>query len=335
MIVRNGPKQPRYPLALIHPLGPLFRHLPLSLRRHLLFFRSFKNWGNFRNPRLWTEKMQWRVLNDRRALLVVASDKLASKALVAQIAKRLNLAIHLPATLWVGTDVRELQAIAHQLPARWVLKPNSSSGRVRIIDSAIAPIDWDELVDAGIQWMHKDEESGALGHWGYSEARRVLVAEERVGGGDAPPPDLRTQVISGNVRRFDWSSGYGTPQHHVACYAPDLRTRVFTGTTIEMPAEHHTPVDDFTEGQRVDIKKFVDAIGNGMDYLRIDGYVDQGTYWFGELTTYAEGGLGYFAKRFNGAAGALWELPDLSGPDPREPEWRALLEGTPKGTLQG
>jgi hypothetical protein len=334
MIVRDGPKQPRYPLALIHPLGPLFRHLPLSLRRHLLFLRAHKRWGNFRNPRLWTEKMQWRVLNDRRALLVVASDKLASKALVAQIAKRLNLAIHLPATLWVGTDVRELQAIADQLPARWVLKPNSSSGRVRIIDSAITPIDWNELVHAGIQWMHEDEESGAFGHWGYSEARRVLIAEERVGGGDAPPPDLRTQVFSGTVLRFDWSSGYGTPQHHVACYASDLRTRVFTGTTIEVPAEHHTPVDDFTEDQRADLKKFVDAIGSGTDYLRIDGYVDQGTYWFGELTTYTEGGLGYFAKSFNEAAGELWQLPDLTAPDPREAEWRALLAGTLKGTLQ-
>jgi hypothetical protein len=182
--------------------------------------------------------------------------------------------------------------------------------------------------------MHEDEESCALGHWGYSEARRVLVAEERVGGGDAPPPDLRTQVFSGNVLRFDWSSGYGTPQHRVACYAIDLRTRFLEGTVIEVPPGERTPVDDFTEGQRTDIKKFVEAIGNGMDYLRIDGYVDQGAYWFGELTTYTEGGLGYFAKRFNEAAGALWELPDPTALDPREAEWRALLEGTPKGTLQ-
>ena len=335
MIVRNGPKRPRYPMALIHPLGPLFRHLPLSLRRHLLFFRSFRDWGNFRNPRLWTEKMQWRVLNDRRTLLVVASDKLASKALVAQIAKKLNLAIHLPAALWVGRDIRELQAIADQLPARWVLKPNSSSGRVCIVDSAITPIDWDELVRVGTQWMHEDEESGALGHWGYSQARRVLIAEERVGGGDAPPPDLRTQVFSGAAIRFDWSSGYGTPQHRVACYATDLSTRFATGTPIEVPQGERTPVDDLTEEQRADIKKFVDAIGSGTDYLRIDGYVEQGKYWFGELTTYTEGGLGFFANSLNEAAGERWKLPDLTAPDPREAEWRALLEGTPKGTLQG
>ena len=334
MIMRDGPKRPRYPLALIHPLGPLFRRLPLSLRRHLLYLRAHKRWGNFRNPRLWTEKMQWRVVNDRRALLAVASDKLASKALVAQIAKTLGLEILIPATLWVGTDVRELQAIAHQLPARWVLKPNSSSGRVRMIDSALAPIDWTELIHIGTRWMSGDEESDALGHWGYSHARRLLIAEERVGLGESPPTDLRTQVFSGSAHRFDWSSGYGTPHHRVACYAEDLRTRFFTGQPVELPRGEHTLIDEMTEQQRTSIRTFMSTIGSGTDYLRIDGYFEGGQYWFGELTAYTEAGLGLFSQHLDQAAGDIWQLPDLTAPDPREPEWRALLAGTPKGTLQ-
>jgi hypothetical protein len=32
--------------------------------------------------------------------------------------------------------------------------------------------------------------------------------------------------------------------------------------------------------------------------------------------------------------GSAWQLPDLNAPDPRQGEWRALLQGTPKGTLQ-
>jgi hypothetical protein len=334
MIMRDGPTRPRYPLALIHPLGPLFQYLPLSLRRHLLYLRAHKRWGNFRTPRLWTEKMQWRVINDRRALLAVASDKLASKALVAQIAKTLDLEIHMPATLWVGTDVRELQAIADQLPTRWVLKPNSSSGRVRMMDRAIAPTDWNELARVGTQWMNDDEESGALGHWGYSQARRLLIAEERVGTGDAPPTDLRTQVFVGSAQRFDWSSGYGTPQHRVACYAEDLKSRFLTGQPVELPADEHTLIDEMTEQQRTSIRRFMSTIGSGTDYLRIDGYFEGGNYWFGELTAYTEAGLGLFSPHLDEAAGDIWQLPDLSAQDPREAEWRALLEGTPKGTLQ-
>jgi hypothetical protein len=278
--------------------------------------------------------MQWRVINDRRALLAVASDKLASKALVAQIGKRQRLDIRIPATLWVGTDVRELRAIADQLPTRWVLKPNNSSGRVRFIDRTRAPIDWSELIQAGERWMHQGEESGALGHWGYGQARRLIIAEERIGSGDSPPKDLRTQMFGGFPQRFDWSSGYGTPQHCVACYEPDLKTRTFTGSSIEPPREERSLIDEMTNEQRDKIRKVMSAIGRSTDYVRIDGYVDRGEYWFGELTAYTEGGLGLFARRVDESAGALWQLPDLSVPDPREPEWRALLEGTPEGTLQ-
>ena len=75
----DGPARPTYPTAFVHPLGPLFRHLPIALRRHLLFFRAHKKWGNFNAPKTWREKMQWRILNDRRTILSVACDKLAQK----------------------------------------------------------------------------------------------------------------------------------------------------------------------------------------------------------------------------------------------------------------
>ena len=273
MIVRDGPKRPRYPLALIHPLGPLFRFLPLSLRRHLLYLHALGRWGNFRNPRLTGEKTQWRIINDRRPLLAFVEDKLASKEYVKSALAKAGLLeqIRFPETYWVGTDLRELQAIAHQLPARWVLKPNSSSGRVRMIDRVIALADWNELVQAGRRWMQDDEESDALGHWGYSHARRLLIAEERVGLGESPPTDLRTQVFSGSAHRFDWSSGYGTPQHRVACYAEDLRTRFFTGQPVELPPGEHTLIDEMTEQQRTSIRTFMCTTGSGTDYLRIDG----------------------------------------------------------------
>ena len=182
--------------------------------------------------------------------------------------------------------------------------------------------------------MQDDEESDALGHWGYSHARRLLIAEERVGLGESPPTDLRTQVFSGSAHRFDWSSGYGTPHHRVACYAEDLRTRFFTGQPVELPRGEHTLIDEMTEQQRTSIRTFMSTIGSGTDYLRIDGYFEGGQYWFGELTAYTEAGLGLFSQHLDQAAGDIWQLPDLTAPDPREPEWRALLAGTPKGTLQ-
>jgi hypothetical protein len=320
----------------VHPLGPLFRYLPLSLRRHLLYLRNIGRWGNFRSPVLSNEKMHWRIINDRRAILGVACDKLASKAFVAAIAPSIDTVVPLriPAIYWVGTDVRDLQHLASKLPARWVLKPNSSSGRVRVLDSAVEAIDWSELVRAGDAWMQPDEEVTTFGHWGYSAARRLLIAEERIGEGVNPPPDLRSHVFDGRLLRLDYSDGYGTNSHRVAVFDRDLATRLPTGLAIEFGPGEQTPIDAIPRDQRDAIRKIIEGIGSGLDYVRVDGYFEGGSYWFGELTVYASGGLFPIISVLDRSAGFAWTLPNLAAPDPREAEWRALLAGTPKGTLQ-
>ena len=81
--------------------------------------------------------------------------------------------------------------------------------------------------------------------------------------------------------------------------------------------------------------RIASSIAAPFDWIRVDFYVDDEMLWFGELTLYGAGGLYVIDQENNERFGALWSLPDLSAPDPREAEWRALLAGTPKGTLQG
>lgn len=331
---RDGPRPPRGPLALIHPLGPLFRFAPLSLRRHVLYLRHFGRWGDFRTPSLWSEKMQWRILNDRRLILAVACDKLASKALVTHVAATICADIGLPETLWVGTDVRDLQRIADRLPARWVLKPNHSSGRVRLLDHTVAPIDWSELISAGERWMKPDEQNTSLGHWGYDGARRLLLAEQRIGSGAEPPFDLRVQVVGGVIERADFSVGFGTPGHRIGSYERNLVTRFPTNFEREIPLDERTAIDALTAEQRDAIRAAIEGIGACIERVRVDGYFDAGRYWFGELTAYTAGGLGSIPPELDRRIGSRWHLPDLSVPDPREAEWRSYLARTPRGSLQ-
>lgn len=278
--------------------------------------------------------MQWRILNDDRAILVVACDKLASKALVENIAATLGTDIGIPRTLWIGTDARELQRIAERLPARWVFKPNHSSGRVRLVDSGAEPIDWVELIDAGDRWMQPDEQVRVLGHRGYDGPRRLLVAEERIGDGAAPPVDLRAQVFDGALRRMDYSIGFGTGAHRVCCYERNLVSRVAANIAGEIPPNEKTQIDAMAPAERDLVRSAVEAIGGSAEYLRVDGYFWAGRYWFGELTAYASSGLGPIGPELDKVAGELWHLPDLSTPDPREAEWRSYLDGTPRGSLQ-
>ena len=330
MIVRNGPKRPRYPLALIHPLGPLFRHLPLSLRRHLLYLRALGRWGNFRSPRLAGEKAQWRILNDRRPLLAFVEDKLASKEYVKSALEKAGLLeqIRFPETYWVGTDLRELQALAHKLPARWVLKPNHSCGRVILIDSSAEPLNWEAISAISSRWLERDEEELVMGHWAYSQARHLLIAEGRVDSVGVGPIELKVLNLNGEPQyyfhedRLNHSGLYD-------CYLPD-GTRFLWGEG-DNPSQHYPELVD-------DVRRLLlhaaRAISVPFDEIRTDFFLWEGRLWCSELAAYTTSGLSRTAGEIDARLGANWQLPNLATQDPREAEWRALLQGVPKGTLQ-
>jgi hypothetical protein len=331
MIIRDGPKKPRYPLALIHPLGPLFRYLPLSFRRHLLYLRALGRWGNFRTPRSAGEKAQWRIINDRRPLLAFVEDKLASKEYVRSALEDAGLLeqIRFPEIYWVGTDLRELQAIAHKLPARWVLKPNHSCGRVMLIDSSAEPLDWKAISAISSRWLDRDEEEVVMGHWAYSQARHLLVVEERLGAvGSTDLVELKVVSHQGEAQylfqedRISYSGYYD-------CFLPD-GTRFLWGDSDD-PGQHFSVVPDSV---RLLLLKAARAISAPFDEIRADFFLWEGRLWCSELSAYTTSGLSHTAREHDVRLGASWQLPDLNAPDPREAEWRALLEGTPKGTLQ-
>lgn len=330
----DGPFYPSFPRALIHPLGPLFRHLPLSLRRHLLYMRTYRRWGNFVRPKLMSEKTQWRVINDRRPILAFTQDKLAAKeyAQCALASAKMKDLVRFPATLWVGTDVRQLQAMAHQLPARWVLKPNHSSGRFRVLDSDAEPIDWNDLIAAGDRWIQRDEEELVLGHWAYGQARHLLIAEERVGIAGGQPIALKVHMHEGIVAVY-FVIDESIPSRPYACFRADgswIRWRSNSDPVNEDPS--NLPVIDLSTREiLLDASR---VIGAPFDMMRVDFFWDHQTLWFNELTPYHSSGLFPVSEANDRWHGEMWCLPDLTAPDPREAEWRELLEGTPKGTLQ-
>ena len=334
MKLLDGPTTPRFPLSLIHPLGPLFRHLPLALRRHLFFLRARGRWGNFRNPMLWSEKTQWRILNDHRALIEPTCDKLAVSAYTSSSPQAKSAHIKFPEIYWVGRDVRELEKLAHRLPARWILKPNQSSGRVADIDTTHSAIDWNALDKMGRRWLQPDEELQVFGHWAYGTARPLLIAQERIGAGESAPADLRLVCNRGEITLAFWTDGYQTESYSLTGYEPDLRTRFQLDHPYDAPMHESGPSDSLSDDAVRDIIALAREVSAPFDFIRIDGIVMNDVFHFLEFTMYPTSGLGKLGLGTDQRLGSAWELPDLTAPDPREAEWRALLEGTPKGTLQ-
>lgn len=333
----DGPTYPRFPRALVHPLGPFFRHLPLSLRRHLLHFRAYGSWGNFNKPQSWSEKTQWRILNDRRKFLGVACDKIAAKTYASDIAAKAGIPLRIPETYWAGTDVRELQKLSDQLPSRWVFKPNHSSGRFVILDTAESPIDWDEMTSDGKLWIQRDEEELVLGHYGYSLARHLLIAEERVGKEAFTPATFRAYVVNQEVLYCSYSYGTIHPNNPSPRksfrYDGKLNRRHDEVYGVPALPNEHSRIDRLDREAKRDLLQLIRALSSDLEHVRVDLFVED-EVWFGELTAYSGGGIMHLPSSYIEPIATAWILPDLSVRDPKESLWEAMLSVPAVGTLQ-
>jgi hypothetical protein len=102
---------------------PAIYGMPVELRRRALFLYCNRRFPHFKKPLTFNDKVNWRILTDRRPLLEWTCDKLAMKERACGVP-----GLRIPRTYWAGTDLRELAAA--ELPEHWVLKPNHRTGLV-------------------------------------------------------------------------------------------------------------------------------------------------------------------------------------------------------------
>jgi hypothetical protein len=330
---RLGPTPPALPKLIIHPLGPLFRHLPLSMRRHLLFLHASGRIGNFRNPKSYTEKMQWRILNDRRPRLAWTADKLAQRDYAIELKERHAelQELHIPETYWVGTTIEDLRARASDLPHRFVIKPNHSSGRLIAVDTTQGALDWSSVAQIADAWVARDEEELVLGHWPYGQARHLLLAEERIGDGSVPSSEMRGWVFDGRLQQI---TRFDVGLRSAANYSRDF-SRYDSGRTLDAPLVQRNPFDELQPHQKESLVTMMERLAEPFDHMRVDVFIDGGRFWFNELSPFAFGGLAkYRDQATDRARGEFWTLPDLSRPDADAPRWEALLRRPVRGTRQ-
>ena len=199
--------------------------------------------------------------------------------------------------VWSGTDVAAFAAA--DLPPTWVLKPNHGSGRVHIGTGRpeVAAL---RRITAG--WLDEPLYR-ERGEWVYSQARRLLLAEEFLGSGE-PPVDLKFLVFAGRVELVQVDTGrFG--DHRRRLYTPDwtavdvveaVAPGPLTGPPAQLPR----------------MLEVASALGAGYDFVRVDLYEVDGEVWFSELTPYPGGGLDAFDPALDSRLGALWQLPPRS-----------------------
>lgn len=278
---------------------PLMCRLPAGSSRRALFIYFNRRLPHFRDPVTFNEKVNWRILNDRRPLLEWTCDKLAMKE-----GARTIPGLRMPRTLWVGSSVRELEDA--ELPEHWVLKPNHRTG---IVYFGHGRPDITSLATITSTWL-RSAEFEDLHEWAYSKARPILLAEELLGVPGSPPPDYKFFVFAGQVAAVQVDVGRHSV-HQRRIYLPDWAPlEISSGNYPLAPIE---PPPENLEGMLAIARE----IGRPFDFIRVDLYSIDGVTVFGEVTPYAGSGLDRFVPgSFDAELGARWELPYV-GPEDR------------------
>lgn len=270
----------------------LMSHLPLGIRRRIYFLTKHRRFLRLSQPRSFSEKVNWRMVNDRRAIIGQTCDKLRSKTFAAE------RAVDTVQTFWSGTDLTELKHL--KLPQHWVLKPNHRSGLVYL--GTGAP-DVDRLSSLTAGWLGEQLWSTA-GEWAYSQADRCLILEQRLGNPGEDLPDYKFFVFSGRVELIQVDTERMV-NHKRRLYSRDwepynVRLNYPIGPTGARPKNLDVMIET---AQR---------LGSDFDFVRVDLYDFDDKIWFGELTPYPGGGGERFVPYFlDEVLGRTWQLPNL------------------------
>jgi TupA-like ATPgrasp len=268
--------------------------LPLPLRRRLMYLRRMRRVGRFSHPQTFTEKINWRILHDRRELLSWTCDKMRMKEYAT---RTVGSTVRVPRTLWSGRDVAELAAL--DLPGHWVLKPNHLSGPV--VFGAGPVTDVEDLRRRTTGWL-AGEHYDTLGEWAYGAAEQTLLAEERIGDPATSPDDYKLFTFGGRTAIIQVDTGRFS-DHRRRYYDVDWRP-------LELTAYYPTgPLHPRPAGLERMLAA-AEELGRPFDMMRVDLYDVAGEVWFGELTPYPGGGLeGFTPTHWDADLGRMWQLP--------------------------
>lgn len=274
-------------------LSSVSRMLPLKLRRELLFLRRHHYWLP-RQPETFSEKIQWRIIHDRRDLIAVGGDKLRMK----EYARQHSAEVLIPETLWVGESLEGI--LDYDWSCDWVLKPITGSGHAAFGSGTLRGSGI--TADCVDRWPYRALEF--KGEWAYGQADKGFFLERRIEmPGGVLPTDLKFFVFDGRVRLIYYSTPRNERESH-RFYSPAWDVCNFRRPDVECA----DPVDP--PGNLSRLIAIAETIGREYDFIRVDLYnTDSGVY-FGELTPYPAAGLRRFSPRSADLElGSYWNLP--------------------------
>jgi len=252
-----------------------------------------------RKPRIdapsgFNERMLHRIVYDRDPRLKTLCDKLAMREFIRE---RAGADFVVP-LLGVWDDAASIAW--KELPPRFVLKPNHSSGPVAIVRTD-ADRDPAALAAKAAEWLREDFFDVNL-EWGYRDLPRRVFAEPLLAGPDGgPPPEVHVMVFHGKAACICVLTGRKL--------TPGRRENWFDPCARPMPMSAAEPIGEFvlTAKDAAAVVLVAERTAAGFDHLRVDTYLTDAGVKIGELSPYASAGrAAWQPPEWDDKLGRLW-----------------------------
>jgi hypothetical protein len=267
-----------------------------------------------RNPRTFNEKLLYKMVWDRRPILVTYADKVAA---ADYIERRLGPG-YTPDRHLVTDDLGAVDR--YGLPQNFVVKNSHLSGGVVVVFDRADPsvelqapadvyerravrpenLDWNRLVDVSEAWLETTfvNALNPCGEWMYAEVPPRLVIEELVlGPAGALPDDLRFFVFNGTCRVIRTACGIVGGGKTIDHFWPDWSPIDVTFLDPQrVPRASPTPSRPERLSEMIEL---AETLASETDFLRVDMFDTPDRIVVGELTSFPSAGNG------------RWDPPDL------------------------
>jgi hypothetical protein len=256
---------------------------------------------NLRNPTTFNEKIIYKMIHDRRPILTRMADKLQARDYVAErigadYLTRIHQVCRSPAEIDWQT-----------LPDRFAIKANHGSGmNVLVLDKSAVDV---RLISSHLETWLAMNFYRSFREWAYRDIRPAIFIEElltdRSGAMAADWKfytfDGRAEFLQVNLDRFGRSTRND--------YDRRLNRLPFSG-----PHHPRSPTDPKFPSNLELMFSLAEALGSGLDFIRVDMYNLEGRIVFGEFTCYPGAGLDRFdPAEFDELYGSKWRLPPRYG----------------------
>lgn len=255
-------------------------YLPDSIYLKLRFWYRVGYWPSFKNPKTYSEKLQWIKMNYRDPLYTTLVDKYAVKEYVSNIIGDKYI---IP-TLGVWSDAGEIDW--EKLPNQFVLKVTHDSGGIVVCKNKEC-LDIKSAISKLNKALHTDYYKYSR-EWPYKNVNRKIIAEKYME--DSKTKELRDYkffCFDGNVKALFIASDRMNLEE-------ETKFDFFDSDFNHLPFRNGHPNAKIIPEKPIQfetMKKLASKLSEGIPQVRIDFYEVDGKVYFGEMTFFHWSGM--------------------------------------------